>query len=218
MNTLSAALADVPAATAYLILAAAVLAESVLLVGAFVPTLTLMLSAGALARAGHLDLVPVIAVAAGAVVLGDLLSHRIGHRLGPRLRTTGIGRRTPAAVWRRAETLMARRGGHAVFVARFVPVLRTLVPYLAGATGLPYRRIAPYSAVAAAVWACAEAGSGYAAATVLPLVLSFGVPAVAGVLAVAAAGTLWARTRPRRPAQPTDNPRAPGADRLLFLR
>lgn len=58
---------------------------------------------------------------------------------------------------------MDRRGGQAVFLARFVPVLRTLTPHRAGATRLPYRRIAPYSALAALLWATAEAGIGYAA-------------------------------------------------------
>ncbi|MFJ7625166.1 DedA family protein [Streptomyces sp. NPDC097595] len=167
MNALSTALADVPAPAAYLILVAAVLAESVLLVGAFVPTLTLLLTAGALARAGELDLLPVIAVVSGAVIAGDLLAHRTGSVLGVRLRTAGVGRRVPAATWQRAERLMARRGGQALLLTRFVPVVRTLTPHLAGATGVPYRRIAPYSALVAPVWAAVEAGTGYTAATSL---------------------------------------------------
>ncbi|MFD8380961.1 DedA family protein [Streptomyces sp. NPDC059679] len=60
--------------------------------------------------------------------------------------------------------MMARHGGHAVLLTRFLPVLRTLTPHLAGAARLPYHRIAPYSAVAAPLWATAEAGTGYAAA------------------------------------------------------
>ncbi|WP_338780093.1 VTT domain-containing protein [Streptomyces sp. DG1A-41] len=104
-----------------------------------------------------------IGAAAGAAVAGDLLGHRIGALLGDRLRTGRLGRRVPATAWRNAETRMDRRGGQAVFLARFVPVLRTLTPHLAGATRLPYHRIAPFSAAAALLWATAEAGTGYAA-------------------------------------------------------
>lgn len=165
MTDLAALLGHLPATTAYAVLAAAVLAESVLLVGAFVPTLGLLLAAGALARSGQLDLPQVVGAAAGAAVAGDFLAHRTGVLLGDRLRTGRLGSRVPAVAWRNAETLMDRRGGRAVLVSRFVPVARTLTPHLAGATRLPYRRIAPCSTVAAALWATAEAGAGYAAAT-----------------------------------------------------
>ncbi len=218
MNTVSAILTDVPATAAYVILAAALLAESVLLIGAFVPTLTLMLSAGALARAGQLNLLLVVIVAATAVMIGDLLSQRAGRLLGARLRTTGIGRRVPASAWRRAEALMDRRGGQAVLIARFIPVMRTLVPYLAGATAVPYRRIAPYSALAAPLWAAAEAGAGYAAATGLQRAFTFGAPVVAGVVVAAAAAGLWVRRRRRTPTPSADTVRVHADDHLAFLR
>ncbi|GAA2407894.1 DedA family protein [Streptomyces coeruleofuscus] len=163
MTVPSDLLGHVPATAAYAVLAVAVLAESVLLVGAFVPSLGLLLAAGALARSGQLSLPLVVGVTAGAAVAGDLLGHRTGALLGDRLRTGRLGSRVPATAWRNAETRMDRRGGQAVFLARFVPVLRTLTPHLAGATRLPYHRIAPYSAVAALLWAGAEAGTGYAA-------------------------------------------------------
>ncbi|MGW6462740.1 DedA family protein [Streptomyces rubiginosohelvolus] len=190
MNTLTGLIGHVPAPAAYAILAAAVLAESVLVVGAFVPTLTLLLASGALARAGDLNLALVIATASGAVVVGDALGHRTGHLLGSRLRTGRLGRRIPTAAWQRAEALMARRGGQAVFLSRFVPVVRTLTPHLAGATRLPYRRIAPYSLLAAPLWAGAEAATGYVAATSLKQALAYGGPALAATAAVITATVL----------------------------
>ncbi|WP_405957993.1 DedA family protein [Streptomyces phaeochromogenes] len=137
MNALSDILGHLSPAAAYTVVAAAVLAESVLLVGAFVPTLTLLLIAGALARTGHVNLLLVIAAAAGAVVAGDFLAHRTGRYLGDRLRGGHMGRRVPDAAWGRAETLMMRHGGRAVFVARFVPVVRTLAPHSAGPPACP---------------------------------------------------------------------------------
>ncbi|WP_231976232.1 hypothetical protein [Streptomyces sp. 3214.6] len=85
MNALSDILGHLPPAAAYAVVALAVLAESVLLVGAFIPTLTLLLTAGALARTGHIGLPPVVAAAAGAVVAGDFLAHRTGALLGDQL-------------------------------------------------------------------------------------------------------------------------------------
>ncbi|MFF1407731.1 DedA family protein [Streptomyces sp. NPDC058294] len=196
MNALSDILAHLTPVAAYTVVAAAVLAESVLLVGAFIPTLTLLLTAGALARTGHISLPLVIAAAAGAVVAGDFLAHRTGRFLGDRLRMGPAGRRIPGAAWRQAETLMTRHGGRAVLLARFLPVIRTLAPHFAGATRLPYHRIAPYSATAACLWATAEAGAGYAAATSLQRILTLGGSAVAVAALIAIGGALlWRRSR-----------------------
>ncbi|MFF5390387.1 DedA family protein [Streptomyces sp. NPDC013012] len=192
MNTLTGLISHVSAPAAYTILAAAVLAESVLLLGAFIPTLTLLLAAGALARTGDLNLVLVVTIAASAVVAGDALGHRTGHLLGSRLRTGRLGRRIPTVAWQRAQTLMARRGGQAVLLSRFVPVVRTLTPHLSGATGLPYRRIAPYSLLAAPLWAGAETMAGYAAAASFQHAIVYGGPALAAAAAVIAAIALAA--------------------------
>ncbi|MFI6157712.1 DedA family protein [Kitasatospora sp. NPDC051170] len=200
MHVLTDLLAHLPPPAAYGVLALAVLAESILLVGAFIPTLTLMLTAGAMARAGHLSLPLVIATAAGAVIAGDLLAHRTGRLLGQRLRTGRAARRIPAPLWQRAEALTTRHGGRAILLARFIPVVRTLAPHFAGATSLPYRRIAPYSATAACLWATAEAGVGYGAATSIQHIITLGGPALAiAGLITAGCAALWMKKRHRHP-------------------
>lgn len=198
MNSLTGLIGHVPAPAAYAILAAAVLAESVLLVGAFIPTLTLLLASGALARAGDLNLVLVIATAASAVVAGDALGHRTGRLLGSRLLTGRLGSRIPVGAWQRAQSLMARRGGQAVFLSRFVPVVRTLTPHLAGATHVSYRHIVPYSLLAAPLWAGIEATAGYVAATSLQRVITYGGPALATTAALIAATALASKKVRRR--------------------
>ncbi|MCH6161035.1 DedA family protein [Streptomyces marispadix] len=195
LSGMSAALGHVPPGAAYGIVTSAVLAESVLLIGAFVPTLTLLLTAGALARTTSLDLSLVIAAAACAVVAGDFLAHRTGGLLGERLRNGRLACRIPATAWRRAESLTARYGGQAVFLSRFLPVIRTLTPHLTGATRLPYHRIAPYSVTAASLWATGETTLGYAAATSLQQALALG-PLLAALAVTAAAGALaWGKLR-----------------------
>ncbi|WP_030935907.1 DedA family protein [Streptomyces sp. NRRL S-646] len=203
MNALSDLVGHLPPSLAYTVVALAVLAESILLVGAFIPTLSLLLTAGALACAGHLSFPLVIAAATGAVVVGDFLAHRTGRLLGDQLRAGRVGRRIPGAAWHRAETLMTRHGGRAVLLARFLPVIRTLTPHFAGATRLPYRHIAPYSVTAACLWATAEAGVGYAAVTSLQQILILGGPAVAVAVLITIGFTLlWRRSR--HPARQAD--------------
>ncbi|GLW73875.1 hypothetical protein Kpho02_61730 [Kitasatospora phosalacinea] len=183
-----------PAGGAYALVAAVVLGESVLVVGAFVPTFTVLLTAGALARAGCLDLPLLTATAAGAAALADFLAHRTGRALGPRLRTCRPARRLPAAAWERVEKLLSRHGGRAVFAARFLPVARTLAPHLVGAAGTPYRRIAPFGLGAALLWATAETGAGYLAlATWRP----GAAPVTGAVIVVVAAVAVRARRRRR---------------------
>lgn len=77
-----------------------------------------------------------LGVAVTAVVAGDFLAQRTGRSLGTRLHAGHLGRRVPGVARRRAESLMTRHGGRAVFLARFLPVVRTLVPHVAGATSL----------------------------------------------------------------------------------
>jgi membrane protein DedA with SNARE-associated domain len=180
-------LAHLPPGSVYALIYGLVVLESVLLVGAFVPTLALLVGAGLLARTGALDLRVVVACAVAGVVTGDLLAHQTGRRLGPRLRRSHLGRRVPSAAWDRAWASVLRRGAAALLVCRFVPVVRTVAPHLAGAAGMPYRRLAPYSAVAATVWASAEAGAGYLGGTLaalLPAVVLGGMALAVVVLSV----------------------------------
>jgi membrane-associated protein len=122
------------------------------------------------------------------VLVGDLLAQRTGRALGPRLGTGRIGRRVPRSMLTRTYRLLARRGGAAVFVCRFMPVVRTLAPHLAGAAGLRFRRIAPYSLVAAVLWASAEAATGYEVGASYTRLTSLGplLGAAAAVLVVVA--------------------------------
>ncbi|MGJ7416073.1 DedA family protein [Streptomyces cinereoruber] len=107
---------------------------------------------------------------------------------------------------------MARRGGQAVFLTRFVPVVRTLAPHLAGATRMPYRSITPYSLFAAPLWAGAEVGAGYAAARSVQHAIALGGPALAVTAGLTATAILTAakvrRRRRTRTAAPDIGPTA----------
>ena len=145
-------------------------AEAASFVGLVVPGETALLLAGALASTGAVSLPVLIVVAAVTAVLGDSVGYEIGRRLGPRLRRGRLGRWIGPARWDRAEQMIARRGPAAVFLGRWVGVLRALVPALAGATGMGYRRFLLWNVLGGITWATGIASLGYAAGAALPLV------------------------------------------------
>jgi membrane-associated protein len=124
--------------------------ESALFVGLVVPGETALLAGGALAaRSGGPWILFVVLAGLG----GDLTSHEVGRRYGPRLRRSWAGRRLGEERWQRAEDLLARQGGRAVFVGRFLPLVQAVVPALAGAVGMPRRRpFLPWCAAGALTW------------------------------------------------------------------
>ena len=84
--------------------------------------------------------------------LGDSIGYAIGRRFGPTLRESKLVRRHGANDWDRAADFLRRRGALAVYFGRFLPVIRTLIPAAAGASGLPYRKFAPAVIAGAASW------------------------------------------------------------------
>lgn len=141
----------------------AMLLETSVLLGLAVPGDTIVIVA-ALA----VDIWPWWLGLIGAVVLGALagesIGFAIGHWLGPRI-DHWLERRWPRASvqWRRTERYLARRGGPAIFLSRFLPVAHSLVPLIVGASAMPYRRFFAWTVPACLVWAIAYASAGWLA-------------------------------------------------------
>ncbi|HET6708347.1 DedA family protein [Amycolatopsis sp.] len=159
MDSLLRPLLDAPPAAVYLVCALIITAETALLPGIVLPTLSTLLLMGFLAERGtlHLGLAWVVAVA--AAVLGDQLAYLEGRRWGPRL--------SHRDRWQRVETAVARYGVPAVIAGRCLAGVRTLVPRVAGSAAMPYRRFAAGSVAAAVVWASVELLAGHTTAVVL---------------------------------------------------
>ncbi|MDX6233391.1 MAG: rane-associated protein [Nocardioidaceae bacterium] len=100
-----------------------------------------------------------VAVMLGAS-LGDHVGYFLGRRYGDTLRETKAVKRLGVRHYDRATELLRRRGGLAVFATRLVPVVRTLTPAAAGASGLEYRRFGPASLAGSATWSAAYVGGG----------------------------------------------------------
>jgi len=139
------------------------LLENSAFVGLIVPGEAVVLVGGALAQRGAVGVVPLSLVVFVGAVAGDSVGYTVGRRPMPRLVGLRSMRRLGAARVRTATHYMHRRGSRAVFFRRFVALVRTIVPLLAGASRMPYRTFLFWNAAGALVWTLAHVSAGYAA-------------------------------------------------------
>ena len=184
----------------YLIIFLAAALECSAFVGLVVPGESLVLAAGFFAHRGILQLDAVMAAAALGAVAGDNIGYQLGCRLGrPWLllhaRRFGVTEKRLG----RAEAFFGRHGPKAVFLGRFVGFARALVPFVAGASRMPYRRFVVYDALGAVLWtvACALLGYGLGASWRLAEQWLGGVSEALAVVAVAGGLVFWLRRRAR---------------------
>ncbi len=148
---------------AYVVVALLVAGEAALLIGLVLPGETAVFLGGVLAFEQRVELWLMLVVAYAAAVVGDSIGYEIGHRLGPRLMRGRLGQRIGPERWDRAASFLRRYGGRAVFLGRWVGVLRALVPSLAGAAGIPYRVFLAFNVLGGVTWATTFVLLGYAA-------------------------------------------------------
>ena len=149
--------------TAYIFVATLAALEASAFIGLFVPGELALLSGGYIAQQGHANLALMMAVAAAGAIVGDSVGYEIGRHLGPGLQRSRLGQKVGADRWGRAESYLDSRGGRAILAGRFIGLLRALVPAMAGATRMPYRRFIVWNVVGALVWAPGTVLAGYAA-------------------------------------------------------
>ena len=148
---------------AIVLVMAVVFAETGLLFGFFLPGDSLLFLAGALV-ASHVIALPFWVLAAGvfvAAVLGDQLGYLIGRRYGPRVFSRPESRFFRRENAERAQLFFARRGALAVVLGRFVPVVRTFVPVVAGVARMPRRSFSILNLGGALVWAVGIVAVGF---------------------------------------------------------
>lgn len=129
----------------------AILLETSVLVGLVVPGDTIVVVAGTAVATPLEGAILVIVVIIGALI-GESIGFWLGRFLGPRIRASRLGHRIGDDNWIRAERYLRRRGGPAIFLSRFLPVLHSLVPLTVGMSGYSYRRFLAWTAPACVVW------------------------------------------------------------------
>lgn len=130
----------------------AVMLETSVLVGLIVPGDTMVIVAGTAVGSPLEGVVLAAAVVVGAL-LGESFGFWLGRYFGPRIRASRLGRKLGERNWNRADRYLRRRGGLAIFLSRFLPVLHSLVPLTVGMSGCSYRRFLAWTTPACVIWA-----------------------------------------------------------------
>jgi membrane-associated protein len=143
--------------------AAIVFAESGLLIGFFLPGDSLLFATGFLISAGFLNINIFLAVLIifVAAVLGDSVGYTFGRKLGPRLFRKADARIFKQKYIQQAQAFYEKHGGKTIIIARFVPVVRTFAPIVAGASKMNYRTFLTYNVIGGFVWAVGITFAGY---------------------------------------------------------
>lgn len=174
-----------------LLIALVIFAESGMMVGFFFPGDTLLLSAGVLAAAGKLPLLPAIAVIAMAAIIGDNTGYHIGKHFGRRLFS-----RPDSLIFRhdyimRAEAFFEKYGSKVMLVAHFIPVVRTFAPVTAGAGNMQLKKFALYDAIGDIAWAILIILFGYFVGSRIPGIDRYVEPILILIVVVSLAPTIY---------------------------
>ena len=129
-----------------------IFAETGLLIGFFLPGDSLLVSAGLLGSQGFIDVWLLGLVLSVAAVVGDTVGYAIGKASGPRLFTREDSLLFNRKHLIRAHEFYARHGGKTIIIARFMPIIRTFAPVVAGMGEMPYTRFLAYNLVGGVAW------------------------------------------------------------------
>jgi membrane-associated protein len=137
----------------------------------FLPGDSLLVMAGLYAAKGDLDILVLNALLIPLAIAGDATSYWIGTRAGPHLFNRPRSRFFRPEHIRAAHEFYERHGGKAIILARFMPLVRTFVPVVAGIGGMSYRRFAAYNVVGATAWVASMTLVGYVLGSRFPLLV-----------------------------------------------
>jgi membrane-associated protein len=146
---------------AYAILFAIVFSETGFVVTPFLPGDSLLFVAGAIAAGGALDVHVLFLLLALAAIAGNTVNYEIGRWLGPRIFRAGASRWLDPRHLERAHAFYERHGGKAVVIARFLPIVRTYIPFVAGMARMRRPAYLAYTVAGGALWAGALCYAGY---------------------------------------------------------
>ena len=148
-------------AAGYVVLIVVVFAETGLAMGFFLPGDSLLVVAGLFAAKGDLNVFILLSTLFIAAVVGDAVGYLSGAKLGPRLFTRQKSMLFRPSHLAKARAFYDKYGGKTIIIARFVPIVRTFAPIVAGAAQMPYRQFVIYNVVGGFLWVFSMILSGY---------------------------------------------------------
>jgi membrane-associated protein len=202
VNSLASGVTGLTGWVAYLVIAALVFGETAVFLGFVLPGEIAAVLGGVLASRGHLSLPLVIVIVVAAAISGPFIGYEIGKRMGDRLFRAKPLRRVQGGV-ERTKVVLARRGGPAVLLGRFVAIVRALMPAAAGAAQVRYRTFTLYNVLGGLIWGVGYVLLGYLAGSAYAVIereVGTGLAVAIGVIVVAVIA-VWLYRRHRSTAR-----------------
>ncbi|MBP7134318.1 VTT domain-containing protein [Patescibacteria group bacterium] len=145
----------------YLALFAIIFLETGLVITPFLPGDSLLFAAGAFAALGSLDLRILFPLLCVGAIAGDALNYWLGHTYGLKFYRRFEGRFLKAEHLERTQRFYTKYGGRTIILARFIPIVRTIAPFVAGVGQMPYAHFARYNVIGGLVWVSIFLGAGF---------------------------------------------------------
>ena len=175
----------------------------------FLPGDSLLVMAGLYAAQGSLDIGLLNLILIPCAILGDATSYWIGARTGPMIFSKPKSRFFDPAHVRAAHAFYEKHGGKAIIIARFMPLVRTFVPVVAGVAGMSYSKFASFNVIGAVAWVASMTLTGYLLGTLFPAVVEHieKVIILVVLLSILPGVWQWAKARMNKaPAAPSVAP------------
>ena len=145
----------------YALLAGIVFAETGLLVGLFLPGDSLLFTVGVVAGAGGLNIVQICLLLVIASITGDQAGYFLGHRTGPKIFSRQDSRFFKQEYVTHTQAFYAKHGGKTLIYAKFVPIVRSFAPFMAGVGRMPYLRFFSFNVFGGIGWVLSMTMAGY---------------------------------------------------------
>lgn len=181
----------------YLLLAGVVFAETGLLVGLFLPGDSLLFTVGVVAGAGRLDIVQICALLAASSIIGDQSGYFLGNRTGPSIFSRKDSLLFKQEYVTRTQRFYEKHGGKTLIYAKFVPIIRTFAPFMAGVGGMRYARFLAFNFFGGLGWVLSMTLAGYTLGGV-PTIRKHFEKVVLGIVFVSVAPLILAYLRSRQ--------------------
>ena len=163
---------------------ALVFTESGLLVGFFLPGDSLLFTAGFLASQGWLPIAPLELACFAVAAIGDSVGFAFGKRVGPKLFSKNDSFFFHRDHIARTQHYFSKYGARTIFIARFIPIVRTFAPVLAGVGGMPYATFVKFNILGAFAWGACIPLIGYFLGSVVPDIDKYLLPIIGGIIII----------------------------------